>query len=665
LGRKNRSRKQRERQQPVSNGAARQFSSSRNWIIGLILVVTFLAFSNTVLNSFAYDDITQIVNNPFIRDLGNVPKALVTEAWYWRAQQDKDPNEQDKPSTPYYRPIVMIYLMIMWKLFGASAPGWHIFNILLHLLAVYFSFLILEKVTKDLRLSAIASLLFAVHPFRSESIAWASGVTDLLMAVLLLPSFLLYVRYREEGKPKLLIASSLLFLLSAFTKEPAIVLPIFLFCYEMFIANRDKHLIERIKPAAIYGGAYLLVATGYFVARYYALGFALNNSNFKSYPLQQIGLTIPLVIWKYILLLVWPMELSLFHGVTMVKTAVDLQFILPFVGLIPLTFGLWKLRGSIVARFAILWFAVNLLPVLNLSAFASEFMVQERYVYVASIGFSVLLAMALVKIPIQNWLPFKNRLTAQVAVVSLLVFLLAGKSFAQNATWRDDMTVWYHGVEIAPEQAMSHYILGHKLIKLAEYEKSAEQFEDYLKLNPDNAIAITNLASDYLLKYQYQAVSNPGTADRSILDRALQLTQHGLELNPKLPSLWDTLGTIYTFETPLKNYDRAIACYERALSLTPGNSNALISFHLGGALVKRGDLDNGVKYLRAALEQEQRLADAHKFLAYAYKAKGQFKEAADELGIYLQLQPDAPDASRVKNDLQDLRAQLRSSSPQS
>lgn len=665
MGRKNRPRQQRGRRQTVSNGVAREFGASRNWIIGLILGIAFLAFSNTVLNGFAYDDTTQIVNNPFIRDLRNVPKALVTEAWYWRAQQDKDPNEQDKPSTSYYRPIVMIYLMIMWKLFGASAPGWHIFNILLHLLAVYFIFLILEKVTKDLRLSAIASLLFAVHPFRSESIAWASGVTDLLMAVFMLPSFFLYVRYREEGKPKLFVASSLLFLLGAFTKEPAVALPIFLVCYEMFIINRDKPLIERIKPAVVYGGAYLLMATGYLIARYYALGFALNNSSFKSYPLQQIVLTVPLVIWKYIILLVWPVELSLFHGTTTIRSVVDFQFIFPFVGLIALTFGLWKLRGSIVARFAILWFVVNLLPVLNLSAFAAEFMVQERYVYIASIGFSLLLAMALVKIPIQDWLPFKNPRTAQVAVVGLLVFLLAGKSFAQNATWRDDMTVWYHGVETAPEQAMSHYILGHKLIKLGDYGKSAEQFEDYLKLNPHNVIAITNLASDYVLMYQYQAVSNPGAADRSILDRALDLTQRGLELNPKLPSLWDTLGTIYTFDTALKNYDRAIACYERALSLTPGNANALMSFHLGGTLVKKGDLDNGVKYLRAALEQEQRLVDAHKFLAYAYKAKGQLKEAADELGIYLQLQPDAPDASRVKSDLQDLRAQLRSSSPQS
>jgi protein O-mannosyl-transferase len=665
LGRKNRSRRQRERRQPASGGAPSELSFSRGWLIALILGVTFLAFSNTVLNGFAYDDTTQIVNNPFIRDLRNVPKALVTEAWYWRAQQDKDPNEQDKPSTSYYRPIVMIYLMIMWKLFGASAPGWHIFNILLHLLAVYFAFLILERVTKDRRLSAIASLLFAVHPFRSESVAWVSGVTDLLMAVFLLPAFFLYVRYREEGKPKLLAASSLLFLFGAFTKEPAVVLPLFLVCYELFIINRDKRLVERIKPAAIYGGVYLLLAVGYLVARYYALGFALNNSNFKSYPPEQIVLTIPLVIWKYIALLVWPVDLSLFHGTPMIKTPVDFQFILPFVGLIALTFGLWKLRRSIVARFAILWFAVNLLPVLNLGAFASEFMVQERYVYVPSLGFALLVAMALAKIADQDWLPFRNRRAAQVALAGLLVFLFAGKSFAQNAAWRDDMTVWYHGVEAAPEQAMSHYILGHKLIKLGEYGKSAEQFEDYLKLSPDNVIAITNLASDLVLKYQYQAASNPATADRAIVDRALELAQRGLELNPKLPSLWDTLGTIYTFETGLKNYDRAVACYQRALSLTPGNANAMMSFHLGGTLVKKGDFDNGVRYLRSALEQESRIVDAHKFLAYAYKAKGQLKEAADELGIYLQLQPDAPDASRVRNDLQDLRAQLQSSSPQS
>src|SRR5512143_1081135 len=119
----------------------------RNWIIGLILGLTFLAFSNSILNDFAYDDTTQILGNAFIRDLRNLPKAQVTEASYWRIQQDQDPNKQDKPTTPYYRPIFTVYLMIVWKLFGAWAPGWHLLNIMLHLLAVYLVFLLLEKIT--------------------------------------------------------------------------------------------------------------------------------------------------------------------------------------------------------------------------------------------------------------------------------------------------------------------------------------------------------------------------------------------------------------------------------------------------------------------------------------------------------------------------------------
>jgi tetratricopeptide (TPR) repeat protein len=127
--------------------------------------------------------------------------------------------------------------------------------------------------------------------------------------------------------------------------------------------------------------------------------------------------------------------------------------------------------------------------------------------------------------------------------------------------------------------------------------------------------------------------------------------------------LWDTLGTIYTFETGLKNYDRAIACFQRGLSFSP--DNAMITFHLGGTLTKKGDLENGVRLLQAALEIDPRIIDAHKFLAYAYRGRGQLKEAVDSLGTYLRLRPNAPDASRLTKDLQDFRAQLNASAPQS
>lgn len=660
MGKKNRTR---PKSKKLEQHATSVGKLTRNWVLGLILGVTLLTFANTVFNGFAYDDNNFILRNEVLHSLSNIPTVLTKELWFYRVLQDKDPNKETGPTTPYYRPAFSLFHMLCWQLFGAHPAGWHVTNVLVHLLAVYFVFLILERLTGDYKITGIATVLFAIHPLRVESVAWICGVSDPFLAVFLLPSLYLYMRYRDDGKQKLLAGSLGLSFLAVFTKEPAVALAIFVAAYELFIINNEKSVTERIKPAIKYCAAFLVVSALYLAARYFALGFVLNNSNYRSYPLNQIVLTIPLVVWKYLGLLVWPVNLSLFHSTEMIETPLDIRFLLPMVGMIPLVYGMWLLRRSTIARFAILWFAINLLPVLNLSAFSEEFMVQERYVYIPSIGFSLLVAMGLVKIPVEKWLRARNRRTVQASIVAVIVFLFAGKSFALNTTWKDDMTVWFHGEETAPDQAISHYILGHKLLKASDYPRAAEQFEDYMKLNSKNDIVIGNLAATYVLIYQYQAAENPATADPAILDRSLDLCEQGLKLTPDSSPLWDSLGSIFTFETGLKNYDRAIACFQRGLSLTP--KNAMINFHLGGTLVKRGNPDEGIPFLKTALQLQPEIVDAHKFLAYAYKSKGQLKEAVDELNTYLKLEPNAPDAPKVSKDAQDMRALLNAASPQS
>lgn len=654
--------RKRARRKTVEPAIAPSASSSRKWILGLILGVSFLSFSNSIANAFAYDDLTQVLRNDFIRDLSNVPKALVTEAWYWRTQQDVDPNQQDKPSTSYYRPVGTLYLMLMWKLFGPSAPGWHFISVLMHLLIVYLAFLILERFTKDTRLSATASLLFAVHPLRSESVAWVSGFTDLLMGAFLLGSFLCYMRYREQQRPKPLVWSLSLFTLAIFAKEPAAALPLFVAAYELFLINRDRAVAVRAKSALKHTAWFLAVAAFYFAARYYTLGFLLSDSNFRSYPAKWIALTIPIVIWKYIALLFWPVKLSIFHATYLVKSPLDMQFVLPLLGLAGLVSVLWRVGKSNVALFGLLWFSAHLLPVLNLSAFTEDFLVQERYVYIPSIGFSLLIAMALVRIPIEKLLPRFNQVKAQTALVTVLVLLLAGKSLAQNEAWKDDLTLWRHGEATAPEQPMSHFILAHKLILAGDYRGAVAQFDEYLKIVPDNPIVLGNMASTLVLVYQDDLASGTLVPDRSNLDRAVELCEKGLSIAPDSPVLWDALGTVHTFETGLKNFDRAIACYQRALGFSPGN--AMIKFHLGGTFIKKGNLEEGIPLLKEALADPS-IVDAHKFLAYAYRARGQFKEAIEELTIYLRLKPNAPDAQRVSQDVQDLRARLQTATPQS
>lgn len=640
---------------------------SHRWVIILILVVTFLAFANTLRHGFAYDDTTQILQNEVIRSFSNIPTAFTKEVWFWRVLQDKDPNKESGPTTPYYRPMFTVYLMVGWFIFDTYAPGWHLINLLMHLLAVYFAFLVLHRITKNTLVTAIATLLFALHPLRTESVAWISGVTDLFLALFILPSFYLYLLYRENNKVQYLTGSVFLFLLATFAKEPAIALPIFIFAYEIFISNQEQSLIQRLKPAALYGFVFLLVAVFYFVMRYNALGFILSDARYMSYPFPWVLMTIPLVICKYIGLLLWPMNLSIFHSTPMVTTPLSWRFIVPVLVVAAIGVGLWELHKDTMARFAILWFTINLLPVLNLSAFGEEFLVQERYVYISSIGFSLLLAMGLVKIPIEKWFTLGSRRTAQVALVGLIALLMTGKTIAQNSVWKDDMTLWEHGAEVAEDQPMPHYVLGHKYFNLQQIDKMAEELERFVELKQDNLVVITNLASAHLILYQ-EEIKKTGKGDRSHLDRIIALCELGLKRNDKTPTLLDTLGTAYTYEGELRNYDRAIWFIQHGLEQEP--NNPVFNLHLGQAFLmrgdtKRGDIDSALRYLNIACKLQDTMYDGYKFLAYAYRAKGQFQAAVENFNHYLKAQPTPSDAPIITQQLKDLQSQMDKGSPQS
>lgn len=641
---------------------------THNWIIGLILVVTFLAFANSIPNGFAYDDTTQILQNETIRSFSNIPTALTKEVWFWRVIQDKDPNKESGPSTPYYRPLFTIYLMIGWFMFGTWAPGWHLINVLMHLLAVYFAFLVLKRITNDIRTTTIATLLFALHPLRTESVAWISGVTDLFLALFLIPSFYLYMLYREKNNTNHLAASVFLFLLATFAKEPAIALPVFIFAYEIFILNRERNIIERLKPALLFSFIFLLMSVCYFVMRYHALGFILNDIRYVSYPFHHVLMTIPLVICKYIGLLFWPVNLSIFHATPMVTTPLSWRFIVPLLAVAGLGAGLWQLRGNRVARFAILWFVINLLPVLNLSAFGEEFLVQERYVYTPSIGFSLLIAMGIVRIPIEKWFTLGSRRTAQAALVAVIALLMTGKTIAQNTVWEDDMTLWEYGAQVAPEQPMSHFVLGHKYINQQRADKVAEELERYMAIKPDNLIVISNLAAAHLLLYQEQLARNPAKADRAHFDRIIALGEIGLKKAKAPSSLWDTVGVVYTYDTELKNYDRAIWFFERGLQQQA--DNPIIHVHLAATLLKKatgtqGDIDRALNHLEEARQLQPNLADIYKFTAFARKARGEFQEAVNNFDLYLQMQPNAADAATISQQINALRAQLNHTNSQS
>jgi len=179
-----------------------------------------------------------------------------------------------------------------------------------------------------------------------------------------------------------------------------------------------------------------------------------------------------------------------------------------------------------------------------------------------------------------------------------------------------------------------------------------DELEVFVQMDHTNIPAIANLATAHVLRFE-------STQDRSHLDRAIALCQEGL--NSGLPmedataaTMWDTLGHAYTYNTPLKNYDRALVYFGRGAALTP--NNPIINMHIGATYLNLGNVDMAFRFLEEAKNGEQ--PEPYKFLAYAYAMKGDMKDAIANLTKYMSLEPNDVDIVKEKRDLDKWKAQL-------
>ena len=87
------------------------------FILGIILSITAITYLGTLRFVFAYDDIHQIVANPFIKSWQYVPQYFITSVW-----------KQLSPLFPgnYYRPLFLVWLRLNHAAFGLHEMGWHL-----------------------------------------------------------------------------------------------------------------------------------------------------------------------------------------------------------------------------------------------------------------------------------------------------------------------------------------------------------------------------------------------------------------------------------------------------------------------------------------------------------------------------------------------------------
>ena len=142
-----------------------------------------------------------------------------------------------------FRPITTVSYRLGFLLHGIDGIGFHVENVLLHILCAlavfWFSFLVLRKARvingaekfPDFFWPAVSALLFLLHPVHVENIAYLVGRADILSTIFGLIGISLYVRSNQSRKPgnffaSLIQVASLSFwlILSGLSKETGFML---------------------------------------------------------------------------------------------------------------------------------------------------------------------------------------------------------------------------------------------------------------------------------------------------------------------------------------------------------------------------------------------------------------------------------------------------------
>ena len=140
----------------------------RAWVcLGALSIVPYLP---CLTNGFVFDDDGLIGDNPAVT---SPSPAAVWTGPYW----------PDNPHTGLYRPWTSFTYWRDAHLFGLHAAGFHAVNLLLPLGTTLVLWALLRRLfPARSTLCFAAAALFAIHPLRSEAVAWVVGRSELLAA---------------------------------------------------------------------------------------------------------------------------------------------------------------------------------------------------------------------------------------------------------------------------------------------------------------------------------------------------------------------------------------------------------------------------------------------------------------------------------------------------
>jgi tetratricopeptide (TPR) repeat protein len=572
----------------------------------LLAAAVLVIYAGGLRNGFVYDDQVQLVENVALRSLRNIPLLFI------------DPAHTSSSGVveEIYRPLRGTLFAIEYHLWGLNPTGFHAVNVLFHALNSFLVFLFLKRFVPGAMPAFGAALLFAVHPALTENVSWVCSRSDLLCMFFFIIGLLCYItscRNRDPQKNRWALYSlSLLSLMFALlSKEMAVMFPAAMIAIDLW-GDGLKNLRARWREYA----PFLVLTFAYLVFRMNIMSQFAQTDPLGKTPIQTAGIMARGTLY-YIRLVLLPVDLNVLPYIDTGIPLGDIRTLgaLCLTALLISSACVLRRRYPTASLGAFLFF-VLLLPVSNIVPIKA--VVAERFIYIPSLGFSVVCAAWLRVAESFNHSRMIKALTA--AAISVVVFVYSTLTIARNMDWRSNLTLFISAVEKAPENPRAHVLLAKEYFVSGHYDDSLRECLTALKLNPGLAEAHTVLGSIYLR----QGILKPAEDEFRI---ALSLDPHNAEIS-------NGLGIVYRQQGRL---DEALAAFKAALKRSPMVSEILNN--VGSVLLEKGEVAAAAEYFNKALNVRPDNWEAACNMAYSLVELGRPGDAVGLIEQWLSRQP--------------------------
>lgn len=448
----------------------------------LYLFIVFLLgiciYGHSLSYGFILDDFPQVVNNLIVHN----------PAKWLESFSGSTITTSTVEGGIYYKPIMTLVYGLIWQ-FGPEPYGFHLVQLLIHILNSFMLYLFLKKSTPlPVVYCYIIGLLFLCHPLNTESVVFIADLQEPLYTFFGLLG-LLNLSFFKTRKAEAI--SFFLFLLSLLSKETG---GLYLLIGLVYIYLFEK---ERFRSCFLLGltclSLYLFLRLGLAsLITVHSENMRINRITF----LERLQ-TIPKALIHYIQLFFYPDQLSLTQDWVVQELSLK-DFWLPLISVVLiLSTCIYVAFKNTYFFFYVLWFLFGW--GLHSQMIPLDGTVSDRWFYYTFIGFTTLLFL------LAHFLAVSRKIVVTASLIAISVLSIRSHTRALN--WQNALTLYAHDLNVDPDSAYLNNNYALELLNTKQYKAAIPYFEKTIRLSPENSEAWytgwLNTGASYLFLEDY------------------------------------------------------------------------------------------------------------------------------------------------------------------